>query len=532
MRWDLQDVIAVVGVVVPLVAFVWEFAIVRRKRLGYRVQMDTPAASPAHPTDSSVLAGLQKGAAEGDRGLNDPSFVVLRIENAGWTEIVSSDYLADDQHPTGIQVTFPGRRVIDAALGDVSQKELEVFFFADESGHVVTTRGYGISNQTRPGGVVRLPKVKLNPRAFYKVLVLLERMPGNTAEKFADPTFHADVSGRHNRWIDRLAKIQLDRTESHTFASRPALIGIGLLAAAVLAQSGLILFRDDVRPPMDCVSGSLTLHGSTAFRPAITEAAERYVELCRGSDARIPIDDRTFLGSLEGINQLETAGTDAVGDHLAFSDGTADASHAKLLPHPIAYGVYTLVAHKDVQVFNLSTTQIQKIFSGTPVNWSEMGGPDLPIKVIKRPPGSGTRTALEQRVLAGKLMPQETVTDCRAMGRDQFGICQAQTTRELLDLVGSIPGAIGYSEVRSAAAGKGVAGIRIDNQETTLDGVEKGRYPYWQTEFVYSYGELPPDSIGAAFLRFLRTQEGMDILRKAGNRPCAETPRMLTCEPK
>ena len=35
----------------------------------------------------------------------------------------------------------------------------------------------------------------------------------------------------------------------------------------------------------------------------------------------------------------------------------------------------------------------------------------------------------------------------------------------------------------------------------TLEGVEQGTYPYWQTEYAYTYGEPPAGSIAAAFLR-------------------------------
>jgi phosphate transport system substrate-binding protein len=88
LKGDFDSIVAILSVVVPLTAFVWEFAVVRRKRLGYRVQMDTVATDTAHAPSADVLRRMH----ENDRQLKEPSFVLVRIENAGWMEIVESDY--------------------------------------------------------------------------------------------------------------------------------------------------------------------------------------------------------------------------------------------------------------------------------------------------------------------------------------------------------------------------------------------------------------------------------------------------------
>jgi hypothetical protein len=86
IEWDLDTVIAILSIVVPLIAFGWEFGVVGRKRLGYRVQMDTLATDTAHSPYAGVLREL-----DDDHGstLTNPSFVLLRIENAGWQPIVA-----------------------------------------------------------------------------------------------------------------------------------------------------------------------------------------------------------------------------------------------------------------------------------------------------------------------------------------------------------------------------------------------------------------------------------------------------------
>lgn len=90
--------LAVFGVVVPAIAFLYEFVFVGRKRLGYRVQVDTTATGEVASQYAGALQQLQQNGTR----LIDPSFVLLRIENNGATHIDTSDYavLDDDKDST------------------------------------------------------------------------------------------------------------------------------------------------------------------------------------------------------------------------------------------------------------------------------------------------------------------------------------------------------------------------------------------------------------------------------------------------
>lgn len=545
---DFDSIVAILSVVIPLMAFVWEFAVVRRKRLGYRVQMDTVATDTAHAPSGGVLKRMRENGTE----LIEPSFVLVRIENAGWMEIVESDYLTPADDKTGIRVMFRDRRVVDMVVTELSQPELRDFFLTHAADGTTETEGFGIGDENG-AGVIRLPKVKLNPGAHYKVLAVLERKSGRLGDPFSEPVFRADVSGRHNRWFARLARFKLAQTESHTFASRPATVGIVLLATAVLAQAILTLFLREDPPPLDCVGGTLHLDGSTAFEPAVRKAAEKYMTVCGGKGAMILLGDGRFQGSTEGINALERAGKKleeenkkagisspiGLGDHITFTDGPAEGNHPQVLPRPVAYSLFTLVVNKDANVRDLTLQQIRDIYAGKITNWSQVRGAPIPIHLVSRHRGSGTRTALVERVLNNKGeplapridVPQATVNDCAALERDKPGNCEVDNTQTLLQKVTEIPGALGHSEVSSAATVGDVIPVRIDHIPATLSGVEDGKYPYWQTEFAYTYGELPSDSIATAFLRFLTDQGGKDILREFGNRPCSDTEFPLLCEP-
>ncbi|WBB57723.1 substrate-binding domain-containing protein [Streptomyces sp. WMMC500] len=539
--------IAILSLAFPVLAFLWEFAIFGRKRLGYRVQMDTLAADAANKPYAGVLGDMQHDGHQ----LKDPSFVLLRIENAGSTKIVSDDYLADPADHHGIKVTFRNRRVTAVVLTDPSDEFLRDFFFevrteGDSVREVLAKPGFRRHNDdTERTGTIQLPKVTLPRGSEYKVLVVLERWPDDEGrDRFPAPI----VQGTDglDRWYDpvvRFLRLRATRTESHVFASRPAWWAVWILIAAVVVQASFTLFvRDDGRrPPLGCVDGTLYLHGSTAFEPAVRAAAADYVKRCEGADVSIPLEEETFRGSTDGVTELEEAGADAkipVGkglrNHLAFTDGLASDGHPRLIPRPIAFSVFTLVVNKDAGVENLTRDQIKGIFRGDYKNWRELRGNPVPIHVVNREPGSGTRGTLVAKVLDGDEPAQFTETDCAAMDAREYDRCEVSGTDTMLDTVAARPGGIGYSEAAGVGDHPGsgsLVKVKMDGRDPTVKGVEDAGYPYWQTEYAYTYGDPPAGSIAAEFLNFLTQKTGRDILADKRHGLCSETENTEKCRP-
>ncbi|MFW6691902.1 PstS family phosphate ABC transporter substrate-binding protein [Streptomyces sp. MAR4 CNX-425] len=546
MSERIEQWIAILSLAFPVLAFLWEFAVIGRKRLGYRVQMDTLAADAANKPYAGVLGDMQHDGHQ----LKDPSFVLLRVENAGSVKIVSDDYLADPADHHGIKVTFRNRRVTAVVLTDPSDDFLRDFFFevrteGDTVREVVAKPGFRRHNDASDRtGTIQLPKVTLPRGAEYKVLVVLERWPDDEGRDRFPPPVVQGTDGLH-RWYDPLARflrLRATRTESHVFASRPAWWAIWILIAAVVVQAGFTLFlRDERRPPLGCVGGTLYLHGSTAFEPAVRAAAADYTARCEGADVTIPLAEDTFRGSTDGVTELDEAGTDAgipvgegLGDHLAFTDGLAADGHPRLIPRPVAFSVFTLVVNEGAGVENLSRAQIRDLFAGRVENWSDLGGNDVPVHLVNREPGSGTRGTLVAKVLDGQEPPQFTETDCAALSARRYGRCEVSGTDAMLDAVAAGPGAVGYSEAARVGghpdAGRLVK-LRMDGREPTPAAVEDANYPYWQTEFAYTFGDPPAGSIAAAFLNYLTRQAGRDILHDKGHGLCSETRNTGECRP-
>ena len=132
--------------------------------------------------------------------------------------------------------------------------------------------------------------------------------------------------------------------------------------------------------------------------------------------------------------QLAVKGTSSGAGIAALRDGTIDVAASDIAVNEPGFVDTTLgavgfsfVANQADGVHDLSRAQIIGIFSGKITNWKAVGGADVPIVIISRDIGTGTRLVLEQKV-AKTLIPTQVVANADAvMGK-----------------VEHTPGAIGY----------------------------------------------------------------------------------------
>lgn len=510
MDLDLWAVVlSVFGIAVPVFAFLWEFVFVGRKRLGYRVQLDSTAMDETGSKDAGVLAQM-KGADGKD--LVRPSFVLVRIENAGAVAIDEQDYQVISDVKVGVRILFPGRTVAGMVVTELKPNTLRRNF--GEESALDTGK---IIDSGEPTGVVNLPRVPLNRGEHYKVLVILERADDEDGEP-KDPKIEAGITGGRVR-----------KTESGTGTSRRAIALMAFMAVVIIGLGLFTALTEET--PLDCATGSVKLTGSTAIEAVMREAGDMYANTCTG--ASFTYD---FQGSSGGLNALQEAGDQlkASPPVLAFSDGAKADLQPQLLPRPVAFMLFTLVVNKDAGIGDLSIDQVRRLYDGQVQNWREIGGNDVPVTLISRKPGSGTRTTFQHQILQGKREAATNSDNCRT--RDSGGDpgiirCERDRTDDLLNGVATTRGALGYAELGAATKRTDLVVVRMDGQKATLEAATHGAYPFWETEFAYTYQEPKADSLAASFLRYLTNQVGKDIIRSHGNRPCDELQNPVLCRP-
>lgn len=516
MQSLIANVLGIVAVLIAVFAFLWEFILLRTRRLGYRVQMDTTVtgqvAAQLNPEWTRLLGKM-----------NNPSLVLLRFENTGVADIDSNHYIADPGVKAGIRVRFPGRRVVAMAVTELSDG-LGPLNFTTDSG--LDKREVEDRNTGQIHGEIDVPKVPLNRHGHYKVMALLERTSLNGTADASLEISGGIKGGRFGGGVEQ--------TESRTGTPRWAKGLIYVLAILLVVQPVIFLRWFSGSAPLDCATGNVTIVGSTAFRPVLEEAVRSYDGKCPDAHFSFASEgSQAGLGTLDRIGRTKPA---KAADYVAFSDGPKEpGAYPRLIQRPIGFALFTLVANPNAGIDDLPRNEIRDLFvSGKYSNWKQLNGFNVPISIVDRSAGSGTRNTFQTHVLDGRVEQNYNSDDCqnRKPGTANRTVrCQLDSTDDVLDTVARTDGAIGYAELGAATARRDVRLVRIDGQEASLAGSEHGAYPFGETEYAYTYRQPGPDSLSASFLRFLTNKIGQDVIRNGGDRPCADLDNPVLCHP-
>ncbi len=242
----------------------------------------------------------------------------------------------------------------------------------------------------------------------------------------------------------------------------------------------------------NCVSGSITAAGSTALQPLVSAVAKQYESKCSGASITVNLG-----GSGTGLANAENGSVD-----IGNSDIFAKSGQEDLVNHQVAVVVFTLIVNSKVTgVTSLTTAQLKQIYSGQATNWSQVGGPNLPIVVVSRPTSSGTRATFQKYVLG----TVESVSGPSNLTTDSTGT--------VVKNVEQTAGAIGYAA--SAPAKKsGLTILKIDNVEATNDNVKNNTYKFWNIEHMYTKGK--PKDLAQALIDYMTSPDVKDLVQSLG----------------
>lgn len=299
---------------------------------------------------------------------------------------------------------------------------------------------------------------------------------------------------------------------------------VGALLGSVLAQAIIGAQPASATTGIQCVTGTADLAGSSAFGPIVQTIGDDYTQACPGSHIVVNTN-----GSLDGVRQLTTLGPGSAGTQAALSDGPSGEASNDMGRQQLVVLVYALLVNKDVGVDRLSTGQLLDIYSGRYTNWRQLGGAPMPIRLVARESGSGTRRTLEQFVLKA---PEGLPSSGDCTSRDLIPaaptiLCELPTTQAVVNTVSTVPGAIGYADVdnqgtKTVVADQRVVPVVLDGRSPQVGSVPNG-YPFWTVEYLYTWTPGTGSPI-AAFQDYLKSDTVQTVLRRAGYTPCVENP--------
>lgn len=267
---------------------------------------------------------------------------------------------------------------------------------------------------------------------------------------------------------------------------------VGVIGGVVVIAAGVALYansnksttkQDTQKKATSNLSGKVLALGSTALQPLAEQVATSFQQKNPGVTVTVQGG-----GSGAGLSQV-ASGSAQIGNSDVFAEEKSGVDASKLKDHKVAVVGIAPVVNADVQVSNLSKTQLRDIFTGKITNWKEVGGKDEKIVVVNRATGSGTRAVFEKNVLDGQNAVQATE-------QDSNGTVQK--------IVSTTPGAISYLAFAYLDA-SGIKALNIDKVTPDTKNVEDNSWPIWAYEHMYTKG----DATGAtkAFLDYFTTKE-------------------------
>ena len=240
------------------------------------------------------------------------------------------------------------------------------------------------------------------------------------------------------------------------------------------------------------LSGNISLSGSTSMEKLANALAESFMMKYPGVTVT-----PEFTGSSAGVEAVIAGSVDIGNSSRALKDSEKEAGAVE---NVVAIDCIAVVVDPSNTVADLTKAQLISIYKGETRNWSEVGGSDMPIVVIGREAGSGTRGAFEEIL--------EVEDACTyASELDSTGAVMAK--------VASTPGAIGY--VSLDVVDDTVIALALDGVAASADNIKAGNYFLSRPFVMATKGEVSEQNeLVQAFFEYLSTEEGKEVISGVG----------------
>ena len=240
------------------------------------------------------------------------------------------------------------------------------------------------------------------------------------------------------------------------------------------------------------LSGSVSMAGSTSMEKLANAVAESFMAKYPGVTVTAE-----FTGSSAGIEAVTAGSVDIGNSSRALKE---EEKSAGVVENIVAIDGIAVVVDPTNTVTDLTKDQLISIYTGEVKNWSELGGSDMPIVVVGREAGSGTRGAFEELL---------EIEDACAYANE------LDSTGAVIAKVGSTPGAIGYASLD--AVNETVTAVALEGVAATVENIKAGNYFLSRPFVMATKGEISEQSKAVqALFEYLVSEEGKEVIKAVG----------------
>lgn len=216
--------------------------------------------------------------------------------------------------------------------------------------------------------------------------------------------------------------------------------------------------------------------------------------------------DLEFKGSSYGIGALMGGYCDIAGSSKAVVKEQQEIAQIRGVQFKeYVLGAYTvsILVNAANPVSNLTSNQVQGLFTGKIQNWKDVGGPDAPVHLCARDPVSGTYLGFKEIAMGYQDYDQHVQLFTNYLG--------------IADAVAKDPNGIGYAGL-DLAQHVGTKAVSVDGVAPSAATVNGNKYPYARTLRFYTDSAKEPAK-AKDFINFVLSPGGQQVLTQMGYAP-------------
>lgn len=240
------------------------------------------------------------------------------------------------------------------------------------------------------------------------------------------------------------------------------------------------------------LSGSISMSGSTSMEKFANALCESFME--KYPDVNVTVE---FTGSSAGVEAVLSGKSDIGNSSRNLKNEEIEAGAVENIA---AIDGIAVALDTGNTVSDLTKEQLTAIYTGEIKNWSGLGGENMPIVVVGREAGSGTRSAFEEILgIEGQC--------AYANELDSTGAVMAK--------VASTPGAIGY--ISLDAADDSIITVKLDGVEANAENIKSGDYFLSRPFVMATKGEISgQNELVSALFEYVYSEEGQAVAANTG----------------